>query len=166
MNSWNDFEEPHIDLTPLIDTVFLLLIFFIMATTFSKPVLDVVLAQANSASTKELPPQRLTISIDHAGEIYFEEQLVKPDDVEATLAPYPADTHIIFNIDQDAPFGEFVHVLDTAKSQKRSNFIINSARPETAQPQANGNKLSSGQSGGSQPAAKQLSAAKAAVTQG
>ena len=40
----HDFDEDaSIDLTPVIDVIFMLLIFFIMTTTFSKPVLDIVL---------------------------------------------------------------------------------------------------------------------------
>ena len=41
----HDFDEDaSIDLTPVIDVIFMLLIFFIMTTTFSKPVLDIVLS--------------------------------------------------------------------------------------------------------------------------
>lgn len=42
-------EEPSIDLTPLIDTIFMLLIFFIMTTTFSRPVLDILLPESEEA---------------------------------------------------------------------------------------------------------------------
>lgn len=129
MHNFDDLEEPHLDLTPLIDTVFLLLIFFIMATTFSKPVLEVALAQADNAATRELPQERLTVTIDQAGEIYFEEEIVPRPEVAERLSAYPVETYIIFNIDQDAPFGTFVGVLDTAKTQQRRNFVINSASP-------------------------------------
>lgn len=133
MQQFGELEEPHIDLTPLIDTVFLLLIFFIMAMTFSKPVLEVALAQADNASSRELPPDRLIVTIDQAGEIYFDEDLVELAAVPARLEVYPDETYIIFNIDQDAPFGSFVHVLDVAKSQQRKNFVINSGHPVKAQ---------------------------------
>ena len=43
-------EEPSIDLTPLIDTIFMLLIFFIMTTTFSRPVLDIVLPASSEGT--------------------------------------------------------------------------------------------------------------------
>lgn len=131
MHHLADFEEPHIDLTPLIDAVFLLLIFFIMATTFSKPVLEVALAQADSAASRELPPERLTVTIDQAGEIYFEDELIETATVSERLGIYPTETHIIFNIDQDAPFGTFVRVLDVAKAQQRKNFVINSSHAES-----------------------------------
>lgn len=46
----HDFDEDaSIDLTPVIDVIFMLLIFFIMTTTFSKPVLDIVLPASETA---------------------------------------------------------------------------------------------------------------------
>ena len=47
-------EEPSIDLTPLIDTIFMLLIFFIMTTTFSRPVLDIVLPASSEAHKSDI----------------------------------------------------------------------------------------------------------------
>ena len=45
-----DFDEDiNIDLTPLIDVIFMLLIFFIMTTTFSKPVIDIMLPASKTA---------------------------------------------------------------------------------------------------------------------
>ena len=44
---YDDFQEDAgIDLTPLIDVVFMLLVFFIMTTTFSRPVLVIVLPKS------------------------------------------------------------------------------------------------------------------------
>lgn len=46
-NLFGGFEdEPQIDLTPLIDCLFMLIIFFVLTMSFSKPVLEVVLPQA------------------------------------------------------------------------------------------------------------------------
>ena len=46
----HDFDEDaSIDLTPVIDVIFMLLIFFIMTTTFSKPVLDIVLPASETS---------------------------------------------------------------------------------------------------------------------
>ncbi len=39
-------EEPKVDLTPLIDVIFMLVIFFVMTMTFSKPVIDLTLPAA------------------------------------------------------------------------------------------------------------------------
>ena len=49
-------EEPRIDLTSLIDVIFMLVIFFMMTMTFSsKPVLDIVLPESTQAKARRTP---------------------------------------------------------------------------------------------------------------
>ena len=56
----HDFDEDaSIDLTPVIDVIFMLLIFFIMTTTFSKPVLDQQLTKEALAAVLETRPEAL-----------------------------------------------------------------------------------------------------------
>ena len=133
MNSPFSFDEEldaSLDLTPLIDTVFMLLIFFIMATTFSKPVLEVALAKADSAAVKELDREKLTVTITEDSRILFDDQEVAEEDIAVSLEPLSGHTALVFNVDKGAPFGLFIKVLDVAKSQKRSDFIINATLEE------------------------------------
>ncbi|RMD77862.1 MAG: biopolymer transporter ExbD [Gammaproteobacteria bacterium] len=64
-------EEPAINLTPLIDVVFLLLIFFMVSTTFDRPThLSISLPRASS----EAPPEEreaLVLTIDAQGNYYL-----------------------------------------------------------------------------------------------
>ena len=59
-------EEPRVDLTPLIDVIFMLVIFFVMTMTFSKPVLDVVLPAAQNSEVKKKTTE-LVISVKSDG---------------------------------------------------------------------------------------------------
>lgn len=60
----DDFEEEDgIDITPLIDCVFMLLVFFIMTTTFSKPVLDIVLPKSEVATRLSERPREIVVSV-------------------------------------------------------------------------------------------------------
>ena len=63
----HDFDEDaSIDLTPVIDVIFMLLIFFIMTTTFSKPVLDIVLPASETAELQQGFPLSLpNICLEH-----------------------------------------------------------------------------------------------------
>jgi len=122
------FEEDldvSLDLTPLIDTVFILLIFFILTTTFSKPMLDVILPKADSASVKGLNGESLTVTIVEDNRIFFDGDIVAPEEIAARLEKLPLGTTIVFNVDKRAHFGLFVRILDTAKSKGQSNFLIN-----------------------------------------
>jgi len=70
----------------------------------------------------------VTITAD--SQIFFEGELVAPEEVAARLERLPTDATIIFNVDKRSHFGLFVQVLDAAKSRGLSNFIINVALPE------------------------------------
>lgn len=120
--------DVNLDLTPLIDTIFLLLIFFIMATTFAPPVLDVALARADSAGKREIAAERLIVTITGEGRILFDDTQVAEEDLDAAMAPLPPETPVVFNVDQGAPFGLFVKVLDTAKKQRRTDVVINASQ--------------------------------------
>ncbi|MBX7074355.1 MAG: biopolymer transporter ExbD [Pirellulales bacterium] len=58
-----------LNLTPLIDVVFLLLIFFLVATTFQEEslVMDVVLPEASEAKPLISRPRELVVNVDQVG---------------------------------------------------------------------------------------------------
>lgn len=130
--SFEDDSDVSLDLTPLIDTVFMLLIFFIMATTFSKPVLEVALAKADSASHREVAQEKLTVTITAEGNILLDGETVAREEIETRMEPLPREAPIVFNVDKGAPFGLFVQVLDVAKGQRRTDFVINASAQEEA----------------------------------
>jgi len=64
-------EEPRIDLTPMVDVVFLLLIFFMISTTFvESPGISIKLPEASSQSV-EREPQELKIYLSRDGDVYY-----------------------------------------------------------------------------------------------
>jgi len=128
--SFEDDLDASLDLTPLIDTVFILLIFFILTTTFSKPMLEVILPKADSAGIKELNQEKLSVTITADNRIFFEDDAVAPEEIAARLEKLSKDATIIFNVDKGAHFGLFVQILDTAKSQGQTNFFINTGLAE------------------------------------
>ena len=64
-------EEPSVDLTPLIDVVFLLLIFFMVSTTFERQaLLKVDLPEASEVDDRTELPESLELVIDSEGRMY------------------------------------------------------------------------------------------------
>ena len=78
-------EDPEINMTSLIDVVFLLLIFFMVSTTFEhQAVLKVDLPEAKNVSAPEDQPNSFELVIDPDGQLYLNDrQLV--DGKRATL---------------------------------------------------------------------------------
>ena len=122
--SFDDGPDVSIDLTPLIDTVFMLLIFFIMATSFSKPVLEVALQEAKGAVVQEQQREPLTITITKEGRIVCNDQELAVEDMDAFMAARPKEEGLLFRVDKGAPFGVFVATLDAAKKYGKENFAI------------------------------------------
>ena len=73
-------DEPEVNLTPLIDVVFLLLIFFMVSTTFEhQSRIQIELPEA-TASPEELEEESLEIVIDAQGRYFIgEEQVVNTE---------------------------------------------------------------------------------------
>lgn len=118
-----DGGDASLDLTPIIDVVFLLLIFFIMATTFSMPVLDVVLPAAESAEPGQDREAELVITIDQEGRIlHGDKELDKA--ALALLLDTGQDQPVVLFVDERAPFEPFVMVMDQAKLARRTHVSI------------------------------------------
>ncbi len=116
-------EEANIDLTPLIDVIFMLLIFFIMTTTFSKPVLDIVLPSSEQAEDNKKSSDELIISIKENGKIYYQEKELTKEELIVVL---DSDTTALLNlyVDEKAPFQSFVKIVDIAKDKRGGYFVI------------------------------------------
>jgi biopolymer transport protein ExbD len=73
-------DEPEVNLTPLIDVVFLLLIFFMVSTTFEQQSrIQIELPEA-TASPEELEEESIEIIIDAQGRYFIgEEQVVNTE---------------------------------------------------------------------------------------
>lgn len=120
-----DSDNESIELTPIIDVLFLLLTFFILAATFTSPSIDVTLTEADSASATQSQIGQVTFSIDNNGILHYEKDPVDVEHIDAILTGKPTDSAIIFNVDAEAPFNAFIAVLDRVKINGFTNFMIN-----------------------------------------
>lgn len=118
-------DEIEVNLTPLIDVVFLLLIFFVLTTTFEKEArLKIELPE--SVSGEQSPLQEpAEIVIDAEGGI---ELLDHPEsDWYSALKARAATDHdfaIVVRADRDTPHGAVVTVMDGARQLNLLNLSI------------------------------------------
>lgn len=125
-----DFDEDiNIDLTPLIDVIFMLLIFFIMTTTFSKPVIDVLLPASITAEKAEDKTKEIAVTVSNKGDIYYNDKIITVSELETVLKNNP-DKILNMFIDKTAPFQSFVHIVDVAKKERNGRFIISTDTAE------------------------------------
>lgn len=107
-----------INLTPLIDVVFLLLIFFMVSTTFRKNTqLSVQLPHASTQSS-ETEQDIIRISIDSSGKYELEDTVYNQDELpllsEVLQTKYADNAPIMIMGDKLAPHQALVSLLELA----------------------------------------------------
>jgi biopolymer transport protein ExbD len=106
-----------IDISPLIDMVFILLIFFMVSTTFVKDMkLDLDRPAASSSSTASTKAIRLYI--DSQGEIYLDGEPVRVWVVQSRireLLDTSTSKSVLVVTDDGVPAGRLVEVIDQAR---------------------------------------------------
>ena len=115
-----------LDLTSLIDVVFLLLIFFMLTSCYAKPQLPVALPEAASGQVQGQPNLILTIKVD--GSIYLGENKIPVGQLSSVLmASYQNKTTpraLEIQADKGVPFGIVIQILDEAKQAGAENISI------------------------------------------
>ena len=115
--------DTEVDLTPLIDVVFMLLLFFILASTFIQPALRVALPAAQSAAALDKDSERLVLSIDEGGSLHHADGPMAPDGLAEWLERRP-DRAVTLRVDRRAPFQSFIGVLDRLRLAGREDVAI------------------------------------------
>ncbi|MBV7315960.1 biopolymer transporter ExbD [Shewanella sp. NIFS-20-20] len=119
-------EEAQIDMTPMLDIVFIMLIFFIVTTSFIKPSgLDYNKPEASQATKK--PSANIFIGVSKTGVIMMENRQVDIErvtaNVERMLAEAP-EAAVLIQADKEAQHGLVVKVLDQVKSAGISKISV------------------------------------------
>lgn len=105
-----------LDMAPLIDIVFQLLIFFMLSSSFLNPALKLDLPQAVKHDANE--PQQVVVSVDRAGKIFINAIETTKNQfklqLESKLAGN-AKKSVHLRGDKDMPYRFFVEVMDLAR---------------------------------------------------
>ena len=110
-------KEQTVDISPLIDMVFILLIFFMVSTTFVKDMkLDLNRPSASTASAASTKAIRLYI--DNTGDVYLDGQPVRVWVIQSRvrdLLASSASGSVLVVTDDQVPAGRLVEVVDQAR---------------------------------------------------
>ena len=120
-------DSPQVDLTPLIDVVFILLIFFILSANFQKE--STLNVDRPSASSSTLTPQSetLTVSVDRDKNIWFNGQTVNLSQLQFQVKAHTTEkqtTNAIVNADRSLDTGTLISVIDTLRLSGLTNVAI------------------------------------------
>ena len=112
----NKSEQVDINMSPLIDCVFLLLIFFIVTTVFVKNTgIDIKKPQA--ASAKSLQNNSIMISISRDGRIYYAGTVVNLNSIRGIVRQQLniKEVPVVILADEDSRSGQLIKLIDECK---------------------------------------------------
>lgn len=129
-------EDPQLNLTPLIDVVFLLLIFFMVTTTFQREAqLRIEIPEASQAP-QPAPEERLELIIDAQGRYFLGQQEVvntRPETLRSAVIKAVGDDRdlpVVIRADARTPHQSVVTAMDVLAQLGFANLSIATTRPE------------------------------------
>ena len=132
--------EPDINLTPLIDVVFLLLIFFMVSTTFNEDArLRLQLPQAEGEPVSAQDIEQVEVVIDRAGRYYVDGRGVVSTDIKTLkqamvgVAGPRRDLPVLIKADAATPHQAVMRALDAASQLGLTRVAFAASRPEADQ---------------------------------
>lgn len=122
----------HMNIAPLVDVVFLLLLFFMLTSQLVRePAIKVNLPDSKTAEAKR--EEMKTISITKNGEVYFMDKRVDIGNLQKAIAESVHDARhdsLRIKADREADVGILVSVIDEVKLSGITNFSIVTERKE------------------------------------
>ena len=110
--------QSEVNLTPLVDIVFILLIFFLITSTFvQNPGIEVELPKA-SAATTDVQSDNIIMAVTKDGLVIHEGKAISAEELRERLSQYHKEKPeqlVVIQADSTAHHGKVVEVMDIAQ---------------------------------------------------
>jgi len=130
-------DEPAVNLTPLIDVVFILLIFFMVSTTFQRESeIKIELPEASSEPVEE-KEEVLEIVIDIEGHYFIDEQQVVNTELETLKTAIQkflgeqTEMPMVIRADRNTPYESVVRAMDATAQLGLLQMSLATNQPES-----------------------------------
>ncbi len=98
----------NLDITPLIDVLFMLIIFFVLTTTFAQGKLDIELPDSKAAPAGS--ESAVTVTVERGGVIHWAGRMVSKEEL-SSLASAAVQRDVVVAGDKSASYGDVAEVL-------------------------------------------------------
>ena len=112
-------EETLMDLTPIVDVVFNLLIFFALSLNFSQITSSINIKLPKAKSSEIVTEKQVVVSIEKGNKIYINDKKLFIDQIPNYLDDISKDKVVVIKADEGIDHGFVVQVMDLIK---RSGF--------------------------------------------
>jgi biopolymer transport protein ExbD len=120
-------KKARIEIIPMIDTIFFLLVFFMISTLSMAQYRGMPVNLPKAAAGQQAPAESAAITIDKANQIFLDKQAVDktelPDLLRGQLAKNP-ELLVVINADDGVEHGRVVEIMDIARSANVARMAI------------------------------------------
>lgn len=110
---------PSIIIVSLVDVLTILLIFFVVSTTFKKdqPEVQINLPESKTATSKPTELEHAIVSVDQNDDVKLDGRIISIDELESAVRQLPPQrkSSLALQADKKASFGMIVKVMDALK---------------------------------------------------
>jgi biopolymer transport protein TolR len=136
----NKGNEPmsDINVTPLVDVMLVLLVIFIITAPLLASSIKLDLPKTDAAKPSD-PPKFITLALDQAGQVYFNDKPVNLDQLRSSLvetADANPQTEVQLRADRGVPYGKVVEVIGDAQKAGLTKIGFVADVPPAATPAA------------------------------
>jgi len=122
-----NMKKARIEIIPMIDTIFFLLIFFMISTLSMSQFKGMPVNLPKAASGQQAPAESAAITIDKAGRLFLNRQAIDKSALGESLQQQVAknpDLLVVINADDVVEHGQVVEVMDIARGANVAKMAI------------------------------------------
>jgi len=121
-----------VDITPLVDVVFLMLIFFMVSTTFNVSSSLKLDLPSSNATAQQKDMKQVTISVNADGALFVQDESVQDDGLRKrilSISKGDPNMRVVLRADAETRHKRIVFVLDTLRGLQMSKIGIATVAP-------------------------------------
>lgn len=122
-----------LNITPLIDVLFILIIFFTVSSTFlEQPGIELKLPDAESSQT--YTSQKVIVYVDKTEQVFLNDKQINIDQLAEsvnTMLAEQEDKNVVIRADSQVDYGQIIHVMDLLRKKGIYKIIISTQKPES-----------------------------------
>ena len=128
-------KKPRIEIIPMIDTMFFLLVFFMIATLAMTIQHGMPVSLPTAESSTDTMAEHVSLTLTREGRLYYNKEAITLQELEmrlANLRQSSSDPSLLINADEEVPHGRVIKVMDLIRLSGITSMSI-ATQPSTAE---------------------------------
>lgn len=122
-----DDDDLHVDLTSLIDVIFMLVIFFIMTMSFTLPEIELNVPTSTTAEENDAASESFTVSIDAAGAFFINQKNLTLTELQKIIEAEKPQSITLY-LDPKSPAQSFIDISDLARTYTSGKLVVKAVK--------------------------------------